>query len=495
MERRWQFQVHYLFIVTHLINAQSNNILQDGKTVYGLPGSNVTLSCGISKEKDIYVTQTQWTKIQDGRPRKIAVYHPTYGTRYHEMAYSYSVSFRKDVHNCLGGHSGITASNIECSQWILQLKNVSLEMSGLYECNFATYPTGTSRSEINLVVKNSVKPEISIGLQASFTREANITCVVKKAFPKPDLQWYMDGEILKEKSRGISIQKEDAKFEGGFYERRSLLTIRSTTWPSIYQSFKCMSVYPFPGNDISSEEIVLPYGFQTTSLPLSESVTQVTPVSDTSTQRLQTTLMEASKSSSQVTPVLDSLTKSTEPRLSTKNLQDNTITKISSYSAVPQRNLSTSREPEVTTLTTLDLSSTGKDWFNNTGDLNSTRRVTEETPLTSHDNSSTIKDQFKSTGTANSPGKTSFPWPAVVAVLLLLCTCLFILGVRKWCQYQREILNRPPSFKPPPPPVKYTSIQELEGMYSSCNEQENGPEAFQDNTSLYRMNLTGMQWQ
>ncbi|XP_053242289.1 LOW QUALITY PROTEIN: T-cell surface protein tactile [Podarcis raffonei] len=477
MERRWQFQVHYLFILTHLINAKSNIILQNGKTVYGLRGSNVTLSCSIPKEKDIYVTQTQWTKIKDGRPRKIAVYHPTYGTRYHEMAYSYSVSFRKDVHNCLGGHTDITASNIECSQWILQLKNVSLEMSGLYECNFATYPTGTSRSEINLVVKNSVKPEISIGLQASFTREANITCVVRKAFPKPDLQWYMGGEILKDKSRGISIQKEDAKFEGGFYERRSLLTIRSTTWPSIYQPFKCMSVYPFPGNDISSEEIVLPYEFQTTSLPLSESVTQVTQVSDSPTQRLQTTTMEASKSSSQVTPVLDSLTKSTEPGLSTKNLQDNTITKISSYSAVPQRNLSTSREPEVTTLITLDLSSTGKDWFNNTGDLNSTRRVTEETPLTSHDNSSTIKDQFKSTGTATSPGKTSFPWPAVVAVLLLLCTCLFILGVRKWCQYQREILNRPPSFKPPPPPVKYTSIQELEGMCSSCNEEENGPEA------------------
>ncbi|XP_033002595.1 T-cell surface protein tactile [Lacerta agilis] len=277
----------------------------------------------------------------------------------------------------------------------------------------------------------------------------------------------MDGEILKDKSGGISIQKEDAKFEGGFYERRSLLTIRSTTWPSIYQAFKCMSVYPFPGNDISSEEIVLPYGFHTTSLPLSESVTQVTPVSDSPTQK---------------------------PGLSTKNLQDNTITKISSYSAVPQRNLSTSRETEVPTPTTLDHSSTGKDWFNNIGDL-STRRVTEETPQTSHDNSSTIKDQFKSTGTATHPGKTSFPWPAVVAVLLLLCTCLFILGVRKWCQYQREILNRPPSFKPPPPPVKYTSMQELEGTYSSCNEQENGPETFRDNTSLYRMNLTGIQWQ
>lgn len=30
-------------------------------------------------------------------------------------------------------------------------------------------------------------------------------------------------------------------------------------------------------------------------------------------------------------------------------------------------------------------------------------------------------------------------WPVVVAALLFFCTILFVLGVRKWCQYQKEM--------------------------------------------------------
>lgn len=62
---------------------------------------------------------------------------------------------------------------------------------------------------------------------------------------------------------GILIDTEDTKVAGGFYEMKSLLTIWKTKEPSLSLAFKCMSVYPFPGNEtrnISSEDIFLPRG-------------------------------------------------------------------------------------------------------------------------------------------------------------------------------------------------------------------------------------------
>ncbi|XP_061485514.1 T-cell surface protein tactile isoform X2 [Rhineura floridana] len=517
MEIRWPFQALYLLILTHFINVQSTIILKNEEIVYALPGSDVTLRCSILKGKEIHITQTQWSKIQDGLPRRIAVYNPRYGTGCHETTYNYSVRFRKNIHHCLTHfnwtsiHNESTGNSLECNQWILQLRNIIPEMSGLYECSFTIFPTGTSSSEINLVIGKSVKPEISIGLQASFTGEANLICGVRKAFPKPNLLWYKDGELLKDKSKGISMKNEGAKTAGGFYEMRSLLTIQSTAWSSIHQAFKCMSVYPFPGNDVSSEEIVLPYGIQTTSFPLSKFSTQVIPVLDSSTERSQSTTLESLKVSSQGPPV-NSLTE----RHSTKNLQDDTVTKLSSSSTVPQklkastttppksslpvthlhemktrpqRNLSTRRVTEVTTLTTLDNPSTVKDWFNDTGNL-SIRRVTEVTTLANPDHPSTVKNWLNNTGTATSPKHPGFSWPAVVATLLLFCTLIIILGVRKWCRHRKEIMNRPPSFKPPPPPVKYTAMMGCDEICLSCNELGNELEVFHNTELLHSVTFT-----
>ncbi|XP_068019184.1 T-cell surface protein tactile isoform X2 [Melanerpes formicivorus] len=89
------------------------------------------------------------------------------------------------------------------------------------------------------------------------------------------------------------------------------------------------------------------------------------------------------------------------------------------------------------------------------------------------------KDFFTTSSLLNSTGGlwnmegSHFPWPAVVAILLLLCSFLIVLGIRKWCQYQKEIMNRPPPFKPPPPPIKYASMVESDGTAPSCHELEN----------------------
>ncbi|NXA13333.1 TACT protein, partial [Sapayoa aenigma] len=37
--------------------------------------------------------------------------------------------------------------------WVLHLKNVTIALSGQYECSFATYPYGTKAAKIQLIVK------------------------------------------------------------------------------------------------------------------------------------------------------------------------------------------------------------------------------------------------------------------------------------------------------------------------------------------------------
>ncbi|XP_044298622.1 T-cell surface protein tactile [Varanus komodoensis] len=318
-------------------------------------------------------------------------------------------------------------------------------------------------------IKVFAKPEISIALITSVQGEGNFTCMVRKAFPKPNLLWFINGEILKDSSEGIFIVNEDAKLSGGFYEMRSLLTVQNAT---IHLAFKCMSVYPVPRSEtqnISSEEIVLPYGeYQTTSLAFSEFITQATAISDSSEERLQTMTSETSASISQVPSVSDSSRE--KPRLSTKSLQDNTMAGLSNYSTVQQKlQASSTATPETSIRITHLYERTTPSHSNQ-----STKGVTKVTTLTVHDNSPTGMSSFNDTGlgTETNPKHIQFPWPAIVAALLFFCTLLIIMGVRKWCQYQKEIMNRPPSFKPPPPPAKYISVQDSDRILPSYSELE-----------------------
>lgn len=138
-------------------------IIINEETVSALAGSNVTLKCSILQGKETHVTQIQWSKTADSLSRIIAVYNPLYGTKYSEAAYNNSASFKKGSHDCstdFGRTSeqlNSVGNNLECNHWILQLKNVTPELSGSYECIFTTFPIGTSSSKIRLFVKKKGK--------------------------------------------------------------------------------------------------------------------------------------------------------------------------------------------------------------------------------------------------------------------------------------------------------------------------------------------------
>ncbi|KAM6448253.1 T-cell surface protein tactile isoform 2-T2 [Liasis olivaceus] len=603
------FQVSYLLILACVLRGGSAVKIMNEETVYASAGSNVTLKCSILQDKETYVTQIQWSKFADGLSRIIAVYNPSYGTKYSEVAYNNSATFEKDFHDCWTDFSRASkevksiANNLECNQWILQLKNVTLELSGSYECTFTTFPVGTSSSKIHLVVKkrddkNSVlqallnqtleipclnstshhinlanasvtwllqkengseeilirnqpyylqdykdylsvykdriqmssknallispvtviddgktfvcsianlpgriqegatqvkvfaKPEISIVLHIDSIGKANFTCVIKKAYPKPQLIWYMGEEILNEKSEGFLIENKGVKRIGSFYERASFLSIWNTTHSSINQAFRCMSVYHFTRNErwnISSKEIIFPHEPLHSTKTLQSNTTKFFSDSTVPQKSLHSA---RTLQSGTTTKFFHDSTVPQKPLHSTETLQSNT-TKFFRDSTVPQKSLHSARTlqsgttakfvrdstaPQKPSYSTKTLQSDAITKF--LGDSTvpqgnlSTRRVTELTTLSSPINSYTVKNGLYTSSTIV-PKHITFPWSAIVALLLLSCTLLIICGIIKWCQHQREIMNRPPSFKPPPPPVKYTSIQVYNESYSSCDKLEN----------------------
>nr|XP_048726512.1 T-cell surface protein tactile [Caretta caretta] len=602
MEKRWPSCALYLFILTHHVAGELEGTIIKTEAVHAFPGSDVTLECSILSGDGIHVSQTQWSKIDDTPPSRIAVYHPIYGIKYLPFSktdYNYSVAFSETPHHCWvdvsktwSSHDA-RANQVECHQWSLHLSNVSLSLSGQYECSFATYPYGTKAAEINLSiqaedekhygvvevllnetleipclenmtsvnlskyplkwlmgeygheetilikefyhqdvnktysllykeriqlgpdnalkispikmvddgkvfscrvmyhperiltnitkVKVFAKPEISIALQNSSNgsiEEASLTCTVRKAFPMPNLTWYADGEILKDQFGGISLEAENLKDGEGFYELRSILKIQSTNQSAINQTFWCTCSFPFLGNktcNISSGEIVISSGPVYNKVPLPAFTTTATtdpgistlPSTIMATTGLQTT---SSTCLNFTSPVTSESVSTAQSRFdSTTDVQGYTNTTASSESETTQRlsdpttaaqqsNVNTTLSRENVTLPHRNLSSS---------------TMVDPALFTKLDGLSTTRELINGTGIVGKPENPRFSWPAVVALLLLFCSFLIILGIRKWCQYQKEIMNRPPSFKPPPPPIKYTSMLESDGTTPSCHELEN----------------------
>ncbi|XP_010143215.1 PREDICTED: T-cell surface protein tactile, partial [Buceros rhinoceros silvestris] len=555
------------------------DVIVQTEVVHALPGTDVTLVCRFPKPRTTYIIQSQWSKTDDNQLTRIAVYHPIYGTHYFtfsEASYNFSVSFstRKccswDVTEALCSPDPNTTS--ECSQWALHLKNITVSLSGQYECSFATYPYGTKAAKIQLIVKaeeeqhyvkevwlhqtleipcledttsenlsnyplkwlveengrkeelvskepsrpavyrngsalyrqrvrlglnNALKisptkitddgrvfschvvyhlervrkssttvrvfayPEISVSLQEGSPgtlQKPNVSCVVRKAFPKPSLMWYVDRASLMEQPAEISVEQEDLQDSEGFYQLRSTLMLQRTH--QTHKAFFCACLFSFLGNktwNISSEEIFVsfdlgnsafPSTVMTTSEPQTASLAPLdfpSQVSLAPTSTIQGVLISTAETKNYTSPTAfsESLTKALLNDSATESLQrPRNATHSSENTTLELRNLSFSITDQPISFTR------SKDFFTTSSLLNST-------------------------GDTRNMKAHHFPWPATVAVLLLFCSVLIALGIRKWCQYQEEIMNRPPSFKPPPPPIKYTSMVESDGTPPSCHELEN----------------------
>ncbi|XP_023068639.2 T-cell surface protein tactile isoform X4 [Piliocolobus tephrosceles] len=286
-------------------------------------------------------------------------------------------------------------------------------------------------------VKVFAKPEIPMIVENNSTDvlvERTFTCLLKNVFPKANITWFIDGSFLHDEKEGIYITNEERKDKDGFLELKSVLTRVHSNKPAQSDNLTiwCMALSPVPGNKVwntSSEKITFLLGSEMSTTDPPPTVIE----SALDTQPSPASSVSPTTSSSSVT-TRDFNYPWTSSGTDAKK----------SFSRIPSETYSSSP------------SGAGSTLHDNV--FTSTTRAFSEVPTTA--NGSTITNHIHITGIVVSKPKDGMSWPVIVAALLFCCMILFGLGVRKWCQYQKEIMERPPPFKPPPPPIKYTCIQE-----------------------------------
>uniref|UniRef100_A0A7M4EU00 CD96 molecule n=1 Tax=Crocodylus porosus TaxID=8502 RepID=A0A7M4EU00_CROPO len=386
------------------------------EAIHAVPGSNVTLMCTILKESGIHITQTQWSKIEDGQHRTIAVHHPVYGIQY-----------------------------LPLPLWILHFHNVSLSLSGLYECSFTTFPAGLKTAEISLTVK--AEEEQHYVKKTLLKQILTIPCHENVI---SEFDWKTFCLCFKQRDNGSQIklitknsyQHEANKTNNLLYKDRiqlgpeNALQISPLKTIDDGKAFSCLVTY-HPERIVKRTTTVKVFGKRLT----------LTPVLCLSLLLLSTVYSHVLAWIDGFSIVLSGTSIEAEEPKESEGFYE-----LTSLLMIQNTNQS---ETKQTAWCTCEFPFP---W-------NEARDISSEEIVVYFGMSTYILYRL-------SLNNNEFPWPAVMTILLLFCTFIIILGVRKWCQYQREIMNRPPSFKPPPPPIKYVSIQDSDGSTPTCHELE-----------------------
>ncbi|ERE49935.1 poliovirus receptor-like protein, partial [Cricetulus griseus] len=129
--------------------AASEVAVQVLTNVTGLLGNSAYLFCSLALSGNVTVTQVTWMrKNPAGNPTKVAVFHPKKGP---SIAESSRVKF--------------LATKLDGDQWnaSLSISHLSVTDEGSYECQFATFPTGSRSASVWLEVlgplPNTTEPQ------------------------------------------------------------------------------------------------------------------------------------------------------------------------------------------------------------------------------------------------------------------------------------------------------------------------------------------------
>ncbi|XP_014717782.1 T-cell surface protein tactile isoform X2 [Equus asinus] len=302
--------------------------------------------------------------------------------------------------------------------------------------------------------------------------ERIFNCSLRNVFPTANLTWFTDRSFPQGEREGRYITNEERKGKGGFLELKSVLTMVYGNKPAQSNNLTiwCTALSPAPGNkvwNISSEKITFSLGLADppidppTSRTESALGTQPSPASSTSPTR--------SPAASSIALVDES---TSTPNATPQTSDSNVTTQGFNYSWTSSGKDAKNREHNSSWMPSEMYSSSpsGADSTLHGDVFPSTTRTFSEVPKAA--SGSTKNNDIRITGIVVNKPKDGMSWPVIVAALVFSCVVVFGLGVRKWCQYQKEIMERPPPFKPPPPPIKYTCIQESIGCDLPCQEME-----------------------
>uniref|UniRef100_A0A8C0C8R7 CD96 molecule n=1 Tax=Balaenoptera musculus TaxID=9771 RepID=A0A8C0C8R7_BALMU len=525
MGKKWTYCAVYSIIQIHFVRGVLEETAEED--IYALPGSDVNLTC--QKQKKGFLVQMQWSKVTD-KLDLITLYHPQHGFYCASGSPCESlVAFREAPRNVskwtlhLRNMSSLLTGKYECSFTLypegIQTKIYHLQIqtnedngtqetlltqyhpisnSTLFkdrvkpgtECSLYLSPVhiqgGGRKFSCQVVVRSGkifrrstmvrvfAKPEIPTIVENNSMGvfgERIFTCSLWNVFPTANLTWFIERSFPQGEREEIHITNEKRKDKGGFWELKSVLTSVYDNKPAQSNNLTiwCMALSPVPGNKVwnsSSEKITFSLGSvnppRDSLLDATESTlgTQPSPANNISPTSYpapsSTALVDVTRSTPNVT-LPSAQTSSYDLTTRGFNYSWTSSGKDAKYSAswMPSEKYSSSPSRAGSTLH---------------GDtFTSTARAFSEVPTTA--NGSTKNNHILITGIVVNQPKDGMSWPVIVAALLLSCLVLFGLGVRKLCQYQKEIMERRPPFKPSPP-IKYTYIQESIGGDLPCHELE-----------------------
>ncbi|XP_063080996.1 T-cell surface protein tactile isoform X9 [Cavia porcellus] len=489
MEKKWTYYAVCSIIQIQFVRGIWEDISDESENIYALPGSDVDLTCQLQKKSQL--VQTQWSKVTD-KMDLIAIYHDQHGFYCANMSPCESlVTFLQTPWNV--------------TKWILHLRNISSSLTGKYKCSFTLFPDGIRTRTYNVIQvpviqdewRNNYTIEIEINQTLEIPCFQNISSEILSALT---FTWLVEDNGTQET---IISQNHHISNATSFADRVTLDTsYRLHLFPvqiqddgrkfschvgvksgKIFKSSTTVKVFAKPEIPKIMENKttdVLGKSIFTCSLKNVFPKANLTWFIDgrilqSDKEELYITTEER-KDKSGFLELKSVLTKMHH----TTPVQSNNLTIwCTALFRVPGNKVRNTASEKITFSlgsvnfpTEAAFSVTASTLGTQPSPTNSESLTTVSWIPSETYSLSTLGAGSTLHVTKSKKSKDGMSWPVIVAALLSFCVVLLGFGVRKWCQYQREIMERPPPFKPPPPPIKYTYIQEPMGSDLPCHEME-----------------------
>ncbi|XP_064861076.1 mucin-2 isoform X1 [Oncorhynchus nerka] len=387
------------------------------ESVRAVEGQNITLPCllEVKEGRKPVISQVEWRKKGELEDHKLVVFNPSFGETLIWPNVALDVAWNKDK---LMGTS-------------LVLKDVEARDSGRYICDITTYPNGSIRKVTRLRVE---------GPAVTLTPGNNVTepTVTGNNVTEPTVT---GNNVTEPTVTGNNVTEPTVT---GNNVTEPTVTGNNVTEPTV--TGNNVTEPTVTGNNVTSDltgpgEMTTPTATHNTSITMTTSVTQLI---NSNTHRSVNT--EAGPKGSEVNSSTDSPIRvpSTAQSGSTypPKVQSNQPTPWSVRSDGGQRN-----ESEAET------SSFGQ------GGPVSTTLTPEKSTLAGEKEDHTLGTSTTSTSTPSHGETGPSQRYVVVWVLLPVLALLLVVGFLYRRYITQKRMDLPPPFKPPPPPVKYSSLR------------------------------------
>ncbi|XP_028277189.1 T-cell surface protein tactile [Parambassis ranga] len=436
-----------LLLLASVIQGEQNGEVIHYETMEAAVGQNITLPCIVKKHTDLKIVSIEWSKKKkekDNENIKLAVYSISHGHYYFWP--NVTVLTEKNNANTLTGTR-------------LHLPSMTKWDSGIYVCDITTFPLGSIRAETQLAIRDD---DIEINCNVNSTVKVhdgeNVT-IHCRLFPNTWYRWTKDKEQVSESESLELWRVTDAN--AGVYT----LTV-NTGNKSLHKDFiiavlTATTSLPTDGVTVSPESLTKSAGSRFITSPTSGSLTHVdrTMNSTNDPKTSNVTLTSAglitpstNATHTNVSPSTATHSDRYHPLNSTPSSYGSTVFKAAQEMASDDKR----NESKLYTLQPEDNSSLKPEEPSTPGSISQSPTLTVGTTVNVTEDKDTKRSHM-----------------LLVSIVLVL-----VLIAVAGCFYRRHLIKKrmdlPPSFKPPPPPVKYTAARHNEvytGPYpiARCN--------------------------